>query len=387
MLARVTILLTFLAVALAAPLTPDPEMVASQRIAVLQKQYQQNTLHLIAAATTGCTAENIRRRKEWNALTNPEKKSFIASIHCLNALPSEIQRTNATHAPGARTRYDDFIVTHIDQTPFVHGSGLFLPFHRHLVHLFETDLRARCGYAGPLPYWDWTRSWRDPRRAQLFDGSDTSLGGNGRFVPGRNATPIGLPGGLVKLIPPATGGGCVTEGPFAEGKYEVRLGPVGYEPKGPDGGLGYNPRCLTRDLSPEFSKGTRPSAVTALVDGCKDDLGCVNEEMDMAGGVPGGIHASGHWQVGLHALDVYASPSDPVFWLHHTQVDRVWTIWQGQNIEGRTRQVWGTSTAANIPPTPNVTLDTMMDFGVLGPAKSIRQLVSPVEGEYCYMYE
>jgi hypothetical protein len=65
MLARVTILLTFLAVALAAPLTPDPEMVASQRIAVLQKQYQQNTLHLIAAATTGCTAENIRRRKEW----------------------------------------------------------------------------------------------------------------------------------------------------------------------------------------------------------------------------------------------------------------------------------------------------------------------------------
>lgn len=264
----------------------------------------------------------------------------------MNALPSHIRATNATHAPGARTRYDDFIVTHIDNTPFVHASGLFLPWHRYFLHLFESDLRTLCRYAGPLPYWDWTRTWQDPTTAAIFDGSETSLGGNGRYVGGRNATTIELPGGFTKDIPPATGGGCVYQGPFAEGKYEVRLGPVGYEPKGPDGGLGYNPRCLTRDLSPQFAKGTRPTAVTSLLDGCAD-VACVNTDMDIPNGVPGGVHASGHWQVGLNALDVFASPSDPIFWLHHAQVDRVWTVWQGQDFEGRTRQVWGTSTAAN----------------------------------------
>lgn len=50
---------------LAAPVLPDPEIAASQRIAVLHQQYQQNTLNTIAAATTGCTTETISRRKEW----------------------------------------------------------------------------------------------------------------------------------------------------------------------------------------------------------------------------------------------------------------------------------------------------------------------------------
>lgn len=300
-------------------------------------------------------------------------------------------------------------MTHIEQTPLAHASGLFLPFHRHLLHVFERTLRETCGYTDALPYWDWTAAFEDPRRAEVFDGSETSMGGNGRWVAGRNATEIALPDGVVKTIPPATGGGCVESGPFAEGRYFVRLGPVGYEPKGPMGGLGYNPRCLTRDLSPEFSQGTRPSAVTALVDGC-EDLGCFVQELDAPGGVPGGLHASGHWQIGLTALDVFASPGDPMFWLHHAQVDRVWTIWQGQNLEKRTYEVWGTGTAANsewpsfltrvfavwngtgtnlaaVPPSDNVTLDTAMDFGTVDGPKTIREVSSPVDGDYCYMYE
>lgn len=202
-----------------------------------------------------------------------------------------------------------------------------------------------------MPYWDWTRTFADPRGAEVFDGGEeSSLGGNGAVVEAgrrRGEVRIGLPGGGEMVIPPATGGGCVKTGPFREGRFEVRLGPVGYEPVGPGGGLGYNPRCLTRDLSPVFSLGTRPSAVVGLVDGCGGDLGCFVEELDAPGGVPGGVHACGHWQVGLNALDAYASPSDPVFWLHHAQVDRVWSIWQGQDLAERTYMVWGTGTAAN----------------------------------------
>ncbi|KAK3305190.1 uncharacterized protein B0T15DRAFT_555122 [Chaetomium strumarium] len=384
MMPRLSFFLGLMTIAAAAPITEDSEVRAAQRITEFSKQYQQNTISAISNSTNGCTPENIRRRKEWPALTDDERRSFIASLHCINTLPA---KTSPYHAPGARTRYDDYIITHIDATDFVHASGLFLPFHRHLLHLFEHDLRSLCGYAGPMPYWDWTKSYLDPRKAEVFDGSDLSLGGNGLYIPGRKATTIELPGGFSLDIPPATGGGCVTAGPFAAGKWEIRLGPVGFHPQGPNGGRGYNPRCLTRDLSPSFSRGTRPSAVTELMDVCGDDLGCVNMEMDAPGGVPGGIHASGHWQIGLDGLDVYASPSDPAFWLHHAQLDRVWTMWQGQNLTKRTYQVWGTMTAANVPASPNVTLDTMVEFGILDSPKPIRELVSPVGGKYCYIYE
>ncbi|KAL2149028.1 hypothetical protein VTH82DRAFT_1714 [Thermothelomyces myriococcoides] len=363
----------------------DVEAAASQRILELQAQYQQNILDTVSNRTSGCTAQNIQRRQEWSTLSLTDRAAFITAIHCLNALPA---RTPQSTAPGARTLYDDFIVAHILQTPFVHASGLFLPFHRHLLHLFADALRDRCGYSGPLPYWDWTTSYADPRTAAVFDGGPHSLGGNGAFVPGRNGTVISLPGGAPMVIPPATGGGCVTRGPFREGIFEIRLGPVAFEPRGPDGGLGYNPRCLRRDLSPHFSVGTRPSAVVALLDGCAAaGLGCLVGEMDAPGGVPGGVHASGHWQVGPDALDVFASPSDPVFWLHHAQVDRVWAIWQGLDPEERTYQVWGTGTAANDPPSDDVTLETEMDFGILGDVKTIGEVASTVDGEYCYIYE
>lgn len=152
-----------------------------------------------------CTQADPSSRRSTLSLT--DRAAFITAIHCLNALPA---RTPQSTAPGARTLYDDFIVAHILQTPFVHASGLFLPFHRHLLHLFADALRDRCGYSGPLPYWDWTTSYADPRTAAVFDGGPHSLGGNGAFVPGRNGTVISLPGGAPMVIPPATGGGCVT---------------------------------------------------------------------------------------------------------------------------------------------------------------------------------
>ena len=56
----------------------------------------------------------------------------------------------------------------------------------------------------------------DPIHSPLFDGSATSMGGNGAFqaYPG---TPLpGAPPGLNDIIPSAEGGGCVTTGPFKE---------------------------------------------------------------------------------------------------------------------------------------------------------------------------
>ena len=57
--------------------------------------------------------------------------------------------------------------------------------------------------------------------------------------------------GLAIHIPAGKGGGYVTTGPFAN--MSVNLGPVGGvegTKVGPEGGLGYNPRRLKRDVGP-----------------------------------------------------------------------------------------------------------------------------------------
>lgn len=92
-----------------------------------------------------------------------------------------------------------------------------------------------------------------PQDSPIFNGDPYSLGGNGQYIP-HNGTvitpPEGVSGGDIQL-PAGLGGGYVVTGPFAN--MTINLGPFGgtfgTEP-GPDGGLGYNPRRLKRDVGP-----------------------------------------------------------------------------------------------------------------------------------------
>ncbi|KAL2128572.1 hypothetical protein VTI74DRAFT_9013 [Chaetomium olivicolor] len=359
----------------------DPEIAASKRINHLQKEYQKYIWDALKTRKTGCTGKNLLRRKEWGSLSKAERLNYIDAVYCLYNNISFI--TPPSEIPGVRNRYDDFVGGHLLLTPFVHADGFFLPFHRFYVHLYEKALREECGYMGAQPYWDWTLSYQDPRKSPVFDGSPWSMGSNGAYVPGREPTVVQAPGAVV-TVQPGTGGGCVYAGPFTPDKFQMHLGPVSFNPPGPDGGLGFNPRCLVRDLGLEAAAMTRPTNVTALLDGCRD-LGCLNVQMDAGNG---GVHFFGHFQMGGIALDVFASPSDPVFWLHHAQIDRLWTIWQNTvDPRNRTYQVWGTQTTANVPPSNNVTLGTPVPFGHVSPPKPVRDLVSTIDGEFCYIYD
>lgn len=165
------------------------------------------------------------------------------------------------------------------------------------------------------------------------------MGGNGEPLTPHNPLDISA-FGINATLPPGTGGGCVETGPFANAT--VNLGPIAFEPKGPDGGLGYNPRCLTRDLNLNFSNQTKPTDVVKLISSCAD-LGCFDTVLEAFDGV----HSGGHWTMGGIEYDAYASPGDPAFFLHHAMIDRVWSIWQNLDPDNRNKQVFGTSTAFN----------------------------------------
>ncbi|KAG8526301.1 uncharacterized protein KY384_000294 [Bacidia gigantensis] len=359
----------------AAPTHNNTEAEATKQLNKWQKQYDQYIKASLKTRQTGCTNDNIVKRAEWGSLSAGERKNYIKAVQCLTTKPAKISKSEA---PGARSRFDDWDAVHIKLTNNVHFSGLFLHFHRYFLWLYEKALQDECGYKGTQPYWDWTLSWQDPSKSTVFDGSDTSMGSNGKYIPNRNGTAISA-FGLHAVIPPATGGGCVYSGPFQN--HSVNLGPVAYAPYGPDGGLGYYPRCLARDLAPGFSNQTKPSDVVHVIRDT-DDLYTFDDVFE---GLTG-VHAGGHFQMGGTGIDAFASPGDPAFYLHHAQVDRVWTLWQDLKPEERRNQVFGTSTAFNNPPSANITLDTEVDFDVLAPKKKISDLVSTVDGPFCYQY-
>ena len=44
-----------------------------------------------------------------------------------------------------------------------------------------------------------------------------------------------------------------------------------------------------------------------------------------------GIHNSGHVWVGGSMSMILTAPTDPVFWMHHAEIDRIWSLWQAAN--------------------------------------------------------
>lgn len=81
-------------------------------------------------------------------MTKTERKAYISAVQCLQKLPS---KSDPTWAPAAKSRYDDFVAIHVNQTMYIHGNGLFLTWHRYFVWAYEQALRNECGYEGYQP--------------------------------------------------------------------------------------------------------------------------------------------------------------------------------------------------------------------------------------------
>ncbi|KAH8779134.1 tyrosinase [Hyaloscypha sp. PMI_1271] len=332
-----------------------------------------------------CTLANVAVRREWSTLTNAERKAYTDAVLCLQAKPA---LTNQTLVPGAKSRYDDFVWTHINQTLSIHGTTNFLSWHRYFTYTYEQALRDECGYSGFQPYWNWGKTAFDPVNSPVFDGSAYSMGGNGVYKAHNctNALPTGL-----NCIPPGQGGGCVETGPFKN--MSVNLGPVApalaepdVVPTGP--GSAYNPRCLKRDVSVWVSSQWTTDKNSSDLITQNTDIASFQTIMqgDFASGFYG-VHTGGHFTIGGDpGGDIFTSPGDPAFFLHHAQIDRTWWIWQNQDLKNRQNAIAGTITLNNTPPSRNGTLQDYISMGVNAVDIQIGDAMNTLAGPFCYIY-
>ncbi|KAF2437919.1 Di-copper centre-containing protein [Karstenula rhodostoma CBS 690.94] len=306
-------------------------------------------------------------RQEWRQLSNPQKKAYIDAVLCLTTQPA------ITNLPGALNHFDDHQAVHSAQTPSIHWVGHFILWHRYFVATFEKALRETCAYTGAQPYWDWSLdadptdpSSTAPFSTAIFDPA-TGFGGNGLFVaPTPEQNPLNITGG--------TGGGCVADGPFAAPAFYVNIP---------------TRDCLRRDFIPWIMNSFADPALVAHVLAQPDYTSFARAVEGTPSFAATNIHGSGHFGVGgvLGQLGNAAnSPADPLFYLHHGNLDHVLWKWQQQDLACRLNEVGGPVMPFDYAGV-NVTLDFTVDMGPLAGSATLKDLLDTEGDTLCYTYD
>ncbi|KAF1849647.1 Di-copper centre-containing protein [Cucurbitaria berberidis CBS 394.84] len=312
------------------------------------------------------TCTNPPRRLEWRQLSKLQKRSYIDAVLCLTRKKAKSGIT------GALNRFDDHQAVHNSQTPNIHWVGHFILWHRYFVATYEKALREECGYTSGQPYWDWSLD-AEPQNltstkafhSAIFNPHD-GFGGNGNFVaPTPEKNPLNITGG--------TGGGCVTNGPFAPPRFMLNFP---------------NHDCLRRDFIPRIMNSFADPKLVQKVLAQKDYTSFARAIENIPSFDEPNIHGSGHFGVGgvLGTIGNAAnSPGDPLFFLHHGNLDRILWAWQQKDLKTRLNQVGG-------PIAPfdyggkNVTLDFEVNIGNLAGNATLKSLLDTQGGTLCYTY-
>ncbi|RYP70720.1 hypothetical protein DL769_004870 [Monosporascus sp. CRB-8-3] len=308
----------------------QPDIDSGKALQDLSRIAKENALKRLSDSSSGCTAENVRVREE--------RIAYTKAVECLMETPDVYQNIS-----GAKSTFDSFGVLHYYQTPYAY----FLLFHRLYIWAFEEKLRTVCGYTGPFPYWEWGLDAGGVEQSPVFDGSPTSMGGNGEKV---NRTQGMFPGG--------SGGGCVKEGPFSN--YTVNLGPLTA-----DDPLAHNPRCLKRDLNTRMcrSSASLKNTTEVMLESPNIELFQANLQGDFR------YPESRKWGMSVHGGGHFIISGDPGSDFYFSNIA-------------------GTITMMNRPPSRNGTLDDVLDMEPLGGAYTLGEMLDTLGGSpFCFIYE
>ena len=231
----------------------------------------------------------MQARRNVAGLSPQERQHFIDAIIELKTRPSQ---------RGLANRYDDYVRVHTDAMnvpiSWGHGGPAFTAWHRVLLHKFEEELRS-IDPGVSIPFWDWTVD-RTATSAPWF--SDL-LGGDGG-----------------PTNPAGSDSGEVVTGPLrhSAGDWDITTGDPGTNDDPLD--RPYLARGFGRRS--DATQLPTPAAQTTALNQSPYSQFLFDLE------VP--LHNRVHrWVNGQMILR--ASPQDPVFWLHHCNIDRLWGIW------------------------------------------------------------
>jgi hypothetical protein len=257
-------------------------------------------------------------RKNAKFLTPAEREAFVKACVLMKA-----EIVNPAAPPSQQySRWDENVAIHwmiqkaiapgVTRTVnFGHGgSGAysFLSWHRYF--LFQVEKQLQRKVPGVLiPYWDWTDP--APIMTDAFlgpNGTDASEVRSGYFAadaPGTGTNPTSAPpwwpAGLTGWrLPAAFNTGA---GPLRRRLQEVSRLPS------------------VMDLRTALARTTYARFQNTLESG---EIGVPG------GGLPSGhqMHNALHPWIGGQMGNVHYSPFDPIFYLHHCNIDRLWAMWQ-----------------------------------------------------------
>ncbi|EWG48604.1 hypothetical protein FVEG_08309 [Fusarium verticillioides 7600] len=267
-------------------------------------------------------------------MASGDHQSYLKAVKCLMQLPAQ------TGIEGTVTRFDDMNAMHQVQAKTIHLVAQFLPFHRLYIHIYEQLLRDECGYKAPTPWWDETRDAGNFMDSPLLD-PETGFGGNG------------------------TGpDNCVTDGPFEN--TTLLIGP----------GQTLTDHCLSRKVNEINSTLGNETYVQE----CHDKSTYLNF-WESTGFTTYGAGNSG---VGGVMEDIDASPGDPLFYIHHGFIDRLWWKWQSEDPDSRLYQLGGPCVQGG---TEETTLDCIMTTYGIRPNVTVKEVMDIQGGFLCYKYD
>lgn len=277
----------------------------------------------------------MANRMSVRALTNAKKQAFTDAVWAL-------KREDSPDIPGINT-YDSYVVRHVqamsNATPWTgddptdptrrnsaHRGPAFLPWHREFLRRFEADLQRVSGDPNlTLPYWDWER---DPTFPDF-------LGGDGRPFQVQRMEPVAY------FFPVMDGPFAMSTGWTAVDGTGTAVGPLqrtfGLEmvpERDPDTRLPVldpktgQPREVSVTL-PTLVEVQNALAIEDYDSAPWDEDGSLVSFRNVLEGWWRGpmLHNTVHVWVGA-SMGPGTSPNDPVFFLHHCNVDRIWSNWQ-----------------------------------------------------------
>jgi tyrosinase len=254
-------------------------------------------------------------RRNVASLSAPERAALVAAIKAMKTRPDP--------DGVASNQYDKYVLQHslTMRTPsppntdpnicnMAHRGPSFCPWHREFLRRFEQDLGV------PLPYWDWA--------ADEASGSPETAPVWGNDLMGPNGTPAPDPA----INRPAD---AVTQGPFAHDPSDPASWSIIQDPAlTPDPTVPW----LTRQFGGMQPTLPTPQDVTTTLavtpyDSPQWNVSSQGFRNTLEGFIGPGMHNAAHMWVGGSMMPS-TSPNDPVFFLHHANVDRIWANWQRQ---------------------------------------------------------